>query len=492
MEPIGPPGIEGSTSVVVHDPFDEYAFDEILPRAPGLNFLLAGSGLPMARELAFDLFCSFYKYVVKLLPHDRVVPEARRHRELLARAIDLREHEKLRSITRLKAPETALATEFVLDALLKELARTSTNAYEESAESPDTAEDTSASADLAVGTERLREVFRTVGEDLRGAQELVAAWSAGPGQEIRLPPELKLRMMRDLVRNPRMSQIASLFGRYRRLGLRERELRAVVSSEEVVDFIQGGDVARALAGELSSFATAEREDLFYAKVVTHSLLIYDLGRRERKPRPVYLCLDNSGSMAGDKEVWAKAVSLALAQLAIANGRPVEVVLFGDAADPLRVIAIRPEDDGPTRLEKVMDLASYFLGGGTDFAKPLSHVLDVIRERDHSGNDVLFVSDGLCPLPDEFVRRLREEKERYDVRLTSVLIGGDPFSLRPVSDVLHRLDEVLAAGEALAAHFASSFLERVPEPPLPSAFKAKQRSRAIPLVFDHFFPGPDEP
>jgi len=490
MESMGPPGIEGSTSVVVHDPFDEYAFNEMLPRAPGLNLLLAGTGVPMAKELAFDLFCSFYKYVVKLLPHDRVVPEARPHRQLLVRAIDLREHEKLRSITRLKAPETVLATEFVLDALLKELART--DAHVESAESPDTAEDTSTSEDLAVGTERLREVLRNVGEELRGAGELVAAWSAGPGQEMRLPPELKLRLMRDLVRNPRMSQIATLFGRYRRLGLRERELRAVVSSEEVVDFIQGGDVARALAGELSSFATAEREDLFYAKVVTHSLLIYDLGRRERKPRPVYLCLDNSGSMAGEKEVWAKAVSLALAQLAIANGRSVEVVLFGDAADPLRVIAIRPEDDGPTRLEKVMDMASYFLGGGTNFAKPLAYVFDVIRERGHSGNDVLFVSDGLCPLPDDFVRRLVEEKERYDVRLTSVLIGGDPFSLRSVSDVLHRLNEVLAAGEALAAHFAASFLERVPEPPLPSASKAKQGSRATPLVFDHFLPDTDEP
>src|SRR2546422_10949327 len=110
----------------------------------------------------------------------------------------------------------------------------------------------------------------------------------------------------------------------------------------------------------------EREDLFYAKVVTHSLLIYELWRREEEPRAVYLCIDNSGSMAGEKEVWAKASALALAHLALAEDRPVEVVLFGDAADPLRVVSMRPEDKVSTRLQKILDVASDFPGRGPGF------------------------------------------------------------------------------------------------------------------------------
>src|SRR3989442_13725307 len=158
-------------------------------------------------------------------------------------------------------------------------------------------------------------------EDLQSVTELISAWSSGPGQETRLPAELKLRLMRDVVRNPRLRMIALLFGRYRRLGLRERTLPARRASQEVVDFIQGGAVARALAGELSSFAMEEREALFYAKVVTHSLLIYELWRREGGPRAGYLCIDNSGSTAGGKEVWAKASALALAHLPLAQERP---------------------------------------------------------------------------------------------------------------------------------------------------------------------------
>ncbi len=489
MEGFGADAARGSRSVIVHDPFDAEAFEDVLPRAPGLRLVLEASSLPTARELAFDLFCSFYKYFVKLLPTDRIDPEYRRHRDLLGRALELREHGKLRSYTRLRAAETALATELVLDALLRDLARKEAGGPDE--QKPPGPEGASSETATEVSTERLREVLRETREDLQGATELIAMWSAGPGQETRLPLDLKMRLMRELVQNPRLRRIALLFGRYRRMGLWERERRALLASDEVVDFLRGGDVARALAGELSNFAMEEREDLFYAKVVTHQLLIYELWQREKQPRPVYLCIDNSGSMAGEKEVWAKSVALALAHMALDHGRPVDVVLFGDAADPLRVVSLRPEDDGSTRLGKAMDVASYFLGGGTDFVKPLGHVLEAVRSHSGPGHDLLFVSDGLCPLPDAFVQEFRAAKTRYGLRVTTVIIGGEAHSLALISDSVDRLDETLDAGEALAASFAVGFLERLPGARPPTGGRSAGKGRAVPLVFDHFLPGSDD-
>src|SRR5438445_13631932 len=104
----GPPGPTIARSVLVHDPFDQEAFEDVLPRAPGLRLLLE-SEPPETSDLAFDLFCSFYKYFVKLLPAEAAVPERRRHRALLARPRALPEHEQLRAWTRLKAGETRLA-----------------------------------------------------------------------------------------------------------------------------------------------------------------------------------------------------------------------------------------------------------------------------------------------------------------------------------------------------------------------------------------------
>src|SRR5437773_7362874 len=274
----GPPGPTMARSVLVHDPFDQEAFEDMLPRAPGLRLLLASES-PDTRDLAFDLFCSFYKYFVKLLPADAVVPERRRHRDLIGRALDLREHEKLRAWTRLKPVETALATELVLDLLLHERGPEEAKPAKEVGEPADVGEPENADTP----TERLREVLGDVREDLEAAVELVAAWPSGPGEETRLPPEIKMQLMRNLVRNPRLRRIALLFGRYRRMGLRERELRAPLASEEVVDVGRGGDVARALAGELANFAMREREDLVYPERGTDQLLIYELS--ERHPQP---------------------------------------------------------------------------------------------------------------------------------------------------------------------------------------------------------------
>jgi uncharacterized protein with von Willebrand factor type A (vWA) domain len=195
-------------------------------------------------------------------------------------------------------------------------------------------------------------------------------------------------------------------------------------------------------------------------------------------------------MSGEKEIWAKASALALAHLALQHGRSVEIVLFGDAADPLRVVSLDPKDKGPTRLEKVMDVASYFLGGGTDFQKPLSYVLDTIERDRGKGYDVLFVSDGLCPISDEFTRRFLDDKARQDIRLTTVVIGGDVFSLGPISDSVHRLDEGLEGGDELAAQFASGFLERASGPRRPGG-RTPKADRSQPLLYDHFLPDADQ-
>src|SRR5256885_860459 len=102
MTVFGPPGPAISRSAIVHDPFDEEAFREILPKATGLRLLLNESHLPMANDLAFDLFCSFYKYFVKLRSPAEIAPESQGNRDLLGRALDLREHAKLRGFTKLK------------------------------------------------------------------------------------------------------------------------------------------------------------------------------------------------------------------------------------------------------------------------------------------------------------------------------------------------------------------------------------------------------
>src|SRR3989442_12300022 len=111
MAVFGLPGPAISRSAIVHDPFDEEAFEEILPKAAGLRLLLNESDLPLVNELAFELFCSLYKYFVKLRSAAEITPEAQGNRDLLGRAFYLRGDEKLLACTRFNPAATALAAE---------------------------------------------------------------------------------------------------------------------------------------------------------------------------------------------------------------------------------------------------------------------------------------------------------------------------------------------------------------------------------------------
>src|SRR5438046_6681281 len=166
----GPPGPTLSRSALVHDPFDRQAFQYVRPRAPCSRLRLESSKDPGTKDLAFDLFCSFYKYFVKLLPADQVIEECRGHRDLLDRALGLREHEKLRAWTRLKSAETALATELVLDLLLKEPTAETETAR---GQTPETGTRPDECTVEEASTERLREVSRDVRDYLAGGVELV-------------------------------------------------------------------------------------------------------------------------------------------------------------------------------------------------------------------------------------------------------------------------------------------------------------------------------
>src|SRR5437879_1488669 len=176
MAVFGPSGPTISRSAIVHDPFDKEAFEEILPKAAGLRLLLNESDLPLVNELAFDLFCSLYKYFAKLRSAAEITPEAQGNRDLLGRALDLREHEKLRAFTRLKPAETALATELVLDALLQDIAR-GPQAPEASTERQEPTDSSYESAE-SVTNQRLRDVLKDAREDLESDTVHVVPWPA--------------------------------------------------------------------------------------------------------------------------------------------------------------------------------------------------------------------------------------------------------------------------------------------------------------------------
>ena len=73
------------------------------------------------------------------------------------------------------------------------------------------------------------------------------------------------------------------------------------------------------------------------------MLQYRLREDEQKGKgPMVVCIDVSSSMQGDKELWAKAVSLTLMDIARRQRRLFRAVLFSSGPESLKVIDLNRE------------------------------------------------------------------------------------------------------------------------------------------------------
>src|SRR5256885_13443644 len=94
-----------------------------------------------------------------------------------------------------------------------------------------------------------------------------------------------------------------------------------------------------------------------------------------------VCLDGSGSMAGDKEVWSKAVALTLLEIARRQRRLFRFICFSSADTPLFTLDLNPRERQEVQEDPALDVADYFPGGRPDVDAPLSaapHVLLAAR------------------------------------------------------------------------------------------------------------------
>jgi uncharacterized protein with von Willebrand factor type A (vWA) domain len=135
--------------------------------------------------------------------------------------------------------------------------------------------------------------------------------------------------------------------------------------------------------------------------------------------------------------WATAIALALVDLAAgrrgssASKRRSHVLYFNERV--VHEVAFAPGERDP---RKLLSVATVGAGGGTDYRAALDRALEILAggAPAYAGADVLLVTDAICALDDEYVRRLLAEKGRMGFALYSVLIGSaDTTELARYSD-----------------------------------------------------------
>ena len=187
------------------------------------------------------------------------------------------------------------------------------------------------------------------------------------GQGGRVAAGARLELGRRLARNKKLGELARMVGRFKQdaRALKRKTLERGVA--EAYDIELGAELGRLIPAELLAMHHPVLKRDFHRRVLEGTVLQYRLRDDEQKGKgPMVVCIDVSSSMQGDKEMWSKAVALTLMDIARRQRLLFRAVMFSSGDVSLKVLDLNRERRYAPDLNKVVEMAEYFPGGGTDF------------------------------------------------------------------------------------------------------------------------------
>jgi uncharacterized protein with von Willebrand factor type A (vWA) domain len=281
----------------------------------------------------------------------------------------------------------------------------------------------------------LRAVGKAVSDASKEVEECKEAQSAlgmGPGSPGNNDPKAIAELFRRVRNSPTLRRICELAGRYRRLAQSKQRQKTTHGVDDVVGVVLDGDVGRLLPHELAKLADDDLADDTMRRLVERQLMCREYHATEPVARgPVIVCVDESGSMSGEKGHTAKALALALAWVARMQKRWIALVAYsGDSGE--RLLALPP---GRWDESALMDWIEEFIGRGSSIDVPVREMPRIYRQLNApvGKTDVIFLTDAQCRLPAELQKQFVAWKKAVKARLITLVIRSQPGDLAPISD-----------------------------------------------------------
>ena len=289
------------------------------------------------------------------------------------------------------------------------------------------------SAAVQAATERAQEV-----------QSIIGAWSDEPMNMCRTPENLAL--LEKVRQSTALKDISKYLGRFREIFAQAKKNSYAYGRGETYSLELGNNLSRALTSELAMLATPETIPLFLRKYQQKQIKQY------RRREPIYkgmgdiiCCLDESNSTKGEAAAWGKAVAMTLLEIAAESQRSFALIHFAGSSS-CQVDIFRPCE---YTLEDKLTAAETFLGGGTNFERPIREAIHLMESEGFEKADVVFITDGECALPDGCQQELQASQVVYHFTVTGILLdkgrAGMGFSLEPFCQKIYRTSELTGDG-----------------------------------------------
>lgn len=269
------------------------------------------------------------------------------------------------------------------------------------------------------------------------------------GQSGKLSAGERLELGRRLARNKKLGELARLVGRFKQeaRAIRRRTLDRGVA--EAYDVERGSEIGRLIPAELVALHHPGLRADFRRRLLEGEVLQYRLREDEQKGKgPMVVCIDVSSSMQGDKELWAKAVSLTLMDIARRQRRLFRAVLFSSGPESLKVLDLNNRRRYQPELKRVLEMAEYFPGGGTDFQAPIDAAVELLEDKKLKRGDIVVITDGECQVAPEWLAELRQRKDELKFSIFAVLVdlgSSDVSTLAQFSDRVSSVKNLTVEG-----------------------------------------------
>jgi uncharacterized protein with von Willebrand factor type A (vWA) domain len=191
------------------------------------------------------------------------------------------------------------------------------------------------------------------------------------------------------------------------------------------------DPTQALPSELALIGDPAGETEFLRRFAEGELLRYRFEPpNEEGSGPLIVVIDESASMAGEPAHMAKAIGVAMADVAAADSRQAAIIEFSGPAE-LRITELPTRGRDPRVVAELMD---HFFGGGTDYDGPIGAAIEMVGRAAYDAADIVVITDGQGTVAPGIAARLAALRADRGLRLFHVAVGGDGGALQGIADV----------------------------------------------------------
>ena len=441
------------------------------------------------RELNEDLFFSLYKYSPEKFKKSEIDYEYLLNGQVMDEMMETPEYKDLRSTTRLNIEFSFLATQILsqdskkivekyreeaqkLADQLKELEDQINGAGkpEEQGDQDDQEDsDGNGQASKKLTLEEAKKLYEEKYDELQKivprteraniiqglkkakeqaaeVQDFLQSFGLEQNNEfIRSSYQDKLKLLDRLRNSSKLKKIAKLSGKYKRMAVLSQREKIRKGNNEFINIEIGNDLNKIIPLEYLKFLDDDLNAVFLKNYVENSLLQSEFGIRERKQQgPIVCCIDSSGSMSGEAEIWSKAVAMGLLEICKIQKRSFVAIHFDSSRKESLPCQEFPHGTSP-KPDALLEMAETFLSGGTAFEPPLELARDkIMQEKAFEKADIVFITDGESVVRDSWLKDFLAWKKEKAIKVHSILITVDWASdatLKEFSDSITLLKNI---------------------------------------------------